>query len=96
VTKVEKLEKRLEQISGEGKGWIPAWLRAVGSADEIAEWKAISRVRRGFDFRERECEFIHDMRKKHPNMPLTVEEIVEEGGREYAASQESLYGRSER
>jgi hypothetical protein len=89
VTKseVKNLEKRLEGISEPRNAWIPPWLRAVGSQEEIAEWRAICRVRRGFDFRERESEFIHEMRKKHPNMPLAVEEIVEEGGRKYAASE---------
>jgi hypothetical protein len=86
MTKVERLEKRLEEISGAEKGWIPPWLRAVGSREEIAEWKAIYQVRRGLDRREREREFIHEMRKKHPNMPLSFEEQLERGAKRLQAN----------
>jgi hypothetical protein len=33
------------------------------------------------------------MRQRHPDMPLTVDEIVEEGGRKYAAEEEARYQR---
>jgi hypothetical protein len=87
MTKVERLEKRLEQVSGAGKVWIPSWLSAVGSAEEIVEWKTISHSYHGSDRRDRELEFEREMRKRHPDMPLTVDEVVEEGGRQYAASE---------
>lgn len=54
--------------------WIPRWLRAVGSEEEIVEWKAISRSYRGRDLYERRLEFVRRMREKHPDMPLTFEE----------------------
>ena len=79
MTKVERLEKRLEQLSGAGNVWIPSWLSAVGSGEEIAEWKAISRSYRREDLSERRLEFQREMREKYPDMPLTVEEQEEAG-----------------
>ena len=78
---IKNLEKRLERISGAGNVWIPSWLRAVGSREEIAEWGAIHQARRGRDCHERILEFIRGMRKKHPDMPLTFEEELEEGAK---------------
>jgi hypothetical protein len=82
MTKVERLEKRLEQMSGAGKVWIPPWLSAVGSTEEIVEWKAISRAYRGPDAHERTLEFQRKMRDKHPDMPLTFDEQLEVGAKE--------------
>lgn len=74
------LEKRLEQLSGTGKVRIPSWLSAVGSAEEIAEWKAIHQTPRGREDRaERRREFQRKMRQVHPDMPLTVQEQEEAG-----------------
>lgn len=61
--------------------WIPSWLEAVGSLDEIAEWKAILQARRRQDQAERRLEFQRKMREKHPDMPLTFEEELEEGAK---------------
>ena len=72
------LEKRVEQISEPGNAWIPPWLRAVGSREEVAEWRAIRQARRGRDCHERMLEFIGGMRKKHPDMPLSFEEEMEQ------------------
>jgi hypothetical protein len=77
VTKVERLERRFEQISGAGKVWIPQWLSAVGFAEEIVEWKAIDRSYRGPGAHERTLEFQRKMREKHPHMPLTFDEQLE-------------------
>ena len=85
-SEVKNLEKRLETMSGAGKVWIPPWLSAVGSREEIAEWKAIYQARRGLDRREREREFIHEMRKKHPNMPLSFDEQLEAGAKRLQAN----------
>jgi hypothetical protein len=71
------LEKRLEQIADPGNAWIPPWLRAVGSREEVAEWSAIRQARRGRDYHERVLEFIRGMRKKYPDMPLSFEEELE-------------------
>jgi hypothetical protein len=87
VTKIKRLEKRLEEIGGGGDVWIPPWLIAVATREEIIEWKAILRWYRGSDQTERRLEFQREMRRKHPDMPLTVDEVVEEGGRQYAASE---------
>lgn len=54
--------------------WIPSWLSAVGSVEEIAEWKAISHAYHGPDLYERRLEFARRMREKHPDMPRTFEE----------------------
>ena len=78
-SEVKNLEKRLEQISEPGNGWLPPWLKAVGSKEEIAEWRAINRAYRGPDRCEREREFIRVMRKKHPDMPLAYVEELEAG-----------------
>jgi hypothetical protein len=77
LTKVERLERRLEHLSGAGKVWIPPWLSAVGSREEFAEWKAILQARRGQDQLERRLEFQRKMREKHPDMPLTFDEHLE-------------------
>jgi hypothetical protein len=69
---IDNLLKRLEKIGG--GDWIPAWLTTVGSREEIAEWKAICKTYRGLDRSDRIEQFIKAMRKKHPNMPLTLEE----------------------
>lgn len=78
-SKVKTLEKRLEELSEAGNTWIPSWLRTVGSREELAEWSTIHKARRGRDLRERTFEFIHEMRKKHPDMPLSFEEQMEAG-----------------
>lgn len=59
--------------------WIPPWLSTVGSAEEIVEWKAISRSYRGRDLYERRLEFVRRMRERHPDMPLSFEEELAAG-----------------
>jgi hypothetical protein len=84
LRKFRNLEAYLDRITAGPDVWIPPWLTAVGSREEIAEWKAIQRTYRGPDLRDRELEFQREMRKQHPDMPPTIDEIVEEGGRKYA------------
>lgn len=74
---IEELMQRLERLGG-GDTWIPQWLSAVGSREEIAEWKAISKSSHGSDLYERRLRFAREMREKHPDMPLTWEEQLEE------------------
>lgn len=62
--------------------WVPYWLSACGSAEEIAEWKSILKSRRGQDQAERRLEFQAEMRRRHPDMPLTFEEQLEAGRKE--------------
>lgn len=77
MTKLERLEKRLKEIRGGDDARIPSWLSAVGSQQEIGQWLAINQTCRGWDRCQRIDEFIHKMRARHPNMPLTIEEEVE-------------------
>ena len=77
-SEVKNLEKRVERICGVGNAWIPSWLRTVGSREEIGEWRAIRQARRGRGCHERMLEFIRGMRKKHPDMPLSFEEEMEQ------------------
>lgn len=90
MTKVERLEKRLEEMTGGGDGnvWIPGWLAAVGSREEIVEWRAILLTRRGQDQAERRLEFQQEMRRRHPDMPLTFEEQLEAGRKELESNPE--------
>jgi hypothetical protein len=73
--------------------WVPPWLQAIGSPDEIAEWRAIRKSYHGPDLRDREVEFEREMHRRHPGIttPLTIDEIVLRGGRDYAAQQEARY-----
>lgn len=76
--KVKRLVDRLERMQGGGEDvWIPPWLIAVATREEIIEWKAILRAYRGSDQTERRLEFQREMRRKHPDMPLTFEEHLE-------------------
>jgi len=79
VTKIERLEKRLEEIAGGGDVWGPQWLALAGSEADLAEWRAISRSHRGQDLYERRLQFEKAMRLKHPNMPATAEEAEAQG-----------------
>lgn len=86
MRKFRNLERSLDRITAGPDVWIPPWLSAIGSREEIGEWKAIRQAYHGPDLRDRAVEFEREMRRRHPDMPLTVNEIVEEGGRKYAAS----------
>jgi hypothetical protein len=57
---------------------IPSWLSCVASREEIAKWKAIRQAHHGPDLYDRKLEFQRKMREKHSDMPLTVEEEVEQ------------------
>ena len=61
-----------------GDVWIPQWLKAVGSQAEIDEWVAITRSDQRPDLYDHRMEFQHQMRRKHPDMPLTFEEQIEQ------------------
>lgn|GEM_PF-3491039 len=78
MTKIDNLQNRLDRIGGSNV-WVPQWLLDVGSADEIAEWKAIFRSYRGRDLADRRDEFIRTMRQRHPNMAKGFEEQMWEG-----------------
>jgi hypothetical protein len=77
LTKIERLQERVEKLGG-GDGWVPGWLTAVGSREELAEWRSINRAYRGLDRCDRIDQFIRAIRLKHPNMPLTIEEQIQE------------------
>ena len=80
MRRFRNLEKSLERITVGADAWIPLWLSAVGSWEEIAEWKAILQTPRGREDRaERRLEFQRKMREVHPDMPLTIEEEMERG-----------------
>ena len=69
--------------------WIPRWLSAVGSAEEIVEWNAILQTLRGREDRgERRLEFQRKMREVHPDMPLTFEEQEDAGAERYLTDPE--------
>ena len=57
---------------------IPLWLSAVGSWEEIAEWKVVLQAYHGPDLYDRKHKSQREMREKYPDMPLTVEEEVEQ------------------
>jgi hypothetical protein len=74
VSKVKRLEKRLTRISYDPNVWIPPWLRAVGSREEITEWKEIGKAYRGEDRYEHRRDFIQRLRARYPDMGATFEE----------------------
>jgi|SRR5208337_1718560 len=83
MTKIEGLKKRLEKVSGVGNVWMPPWLTAIATRQEIAEWRAILLTRRGRDQAERRLEFQKAMREKYGDrMALTIEEQMAEGAEE--------------
>jgi len=77
MREVKNLEKRVDQITGARDIWLPPWLSAVASAEEIAEWKAIRQSRRGLDCYERTLKFVRKMRQKYPNMTVGFEEELD-------------------
>lgn len=72
---IERLRKRLEEI-GDSR-WIPTWLKAVGSEEDIADYHSINSAYHGFARLERMDQFIHAMREKHPDMDLAFEEELQ-------------------
>jgi hypothetical protein len=87
MTTVKDLEKRLNKIIG--KVWVPDWLSAVASEEELAEWRAIWRsYPPGPDLCDRTLKFQKEMRRKHPEMPLTFEEELERGAQRLKNDQE--------
>lgn len=83
---IDRLLERLEKIGG--SGWVPSWLTAVGSREEITEWRSITRAYHGPDRRDRVQQFIRAMRKKHPAMPLSFEEELAEEVRKLEADKD--------
>ena len=61
-----------------GNEWVPAWLTAVGSALEVAEWKAICQAYHGLDRDAPMTAFIRKMRAKYPHMAKGFEEQLAE------------------
>jgi len=43
MTKVDDFEKRLRRLQGGQDVWIPHWLKEVGTAEEIEEYRCIRR-----------------------------------------------------
>jgi hypothetical protein len=54
-------------------------LTTAASEAEIAEWKAINDAYSGWEYHARLLDFIRVMRKKHPDMPVGIEEQVHLG-----------------
>lgn len=50
MTRIKELEDRVERIGRDG--YVPAWLTAVASQEEVAEYTAILKSYQGFDFAE--------------------------------------------
>jgi hypothetical protein len=89
LRKFRNLEEALERITDGADVRIPVWLSAVGSREEIAEWKAILQTPHGREDRaERRPEFQRKMREKHPDMPLTFEEQEAAGAERYLTDPE--------
>jgi hypothetical protein len=43
MAKVDDFEKRLQRLQGDHDVWIPFWLKEVGTAEEIEEYRCIRR-----------------------------------------------------
>ena len=43
MTKVDDFEKRLQRLQGDQDVWIPHWLKEIGTAKEIEEYRSIRR-----------------------------------------------------
>lgn len=83
---VDRLVKRLDRLGR--SGWVPGWLKAVGSREDLAEFRAINRTYHGPSYYEYNLEFIKKMRAKHPEMPLSFEEEMERGAQRLKANPE--------
>jgi hypothetical protein len=89
LRRFRNLEEALNRITDGADVRIPVWLSAVGSREEIAEWKAILQTLRGREDRgERRLEFQRKMREVHPDMPLTFEEQEAAGAERYLTDPE--------
>ncbi len=87
MTKIDTLENRVDRLGG-STDWVPAWLAAVGSPEEINEWRTINNYR-GPDRYEKRMAFIHGLRAKYGDrMPLSLEEDLERGARELRENKE--------
>lgn len=75
MTRIKELEDRVERIGRDG--YVPAWLTAVASQEEVAEYTAILKSYQGFDFAERVSKFTRRMRVKYPGMSVGLAERLE-------------------
>jgi hypothetical protein len=76
-SQLRRLHQRIDKLRAGGNDCVPDWLTAVADQKDLVEWQPILRSPGGFEYAARKSEFIHKMRAKHPNMPLTVEEEIE-------------------